>query len=64
MKFIKIATIFVPIVATASLAYVYVKKQKKLVNNIIHIKIIIRKTYQNLILICFFLYKLANIIKI
>lgn len=29
MKFIKIATIFVPIVATASLAYVYVKKSKE-----------------------------------
>lgn len=29
MKFIKIATVLVPIVATASLAYVYVKKTKE-----------------------------------
>lgn len=29
MKFTKIATVLVPIVATASLAYAYVKKSKK-----------------------------------
>lgn len=29
MKFIKIVTILVPIVATASLAYAYVKKSKE-----------------------------------
>lgn len=29
MKFTKMVTIFVPIVATASLAYVYIKKSKE-----------------------------------
>lgn len=29
MKFIKVVTIFIPIVATTSLAYVYVKKSKE-----------------------------------
>ncbi|MGU8770791.1 hypothetical protein ACV3RY_16385 [Clostridium perfringens] len=55
MKFIKIATIFVPIVATASLAYVYVKKSKEARKQYLHIKTYYKKDISKLNFDMFFL---------